>query len=419
MPPTPRVGLQCKCGRPAKKTWRILKYFQSLYRNLDLIKAGELRDIVEDHELIRIDKLPVFPSSHRIQVIVTQISPQEYRMTISGGPASVLLPAWTFWRDILNFVKCQLSPKLDIYVHLVGARKESGWIRVIGVSTFKQVQGKTFRAGVLRGAYFRGRRIIYHEPGYRYGQGDGAVVVRELFWKDEHLFVDHDFPPLPRTANPQGTWTWRPTRQQMPSPQNPPAPAPWMSYPVIQSGYPSMQPQQMPWHGQQYCPCPSPHSNVPNVHHPGSYNFAATLPSSTHIEGNDEEAVMVNERQMRAMKALDDLKQLVQGVRVRPREKVIPTRSKSDTTKLIVENTPPKHTVSMTSSSAQNPNTVEQQPSKNSDNSTFASHVPEIPDALVNRTTPPRNHNEHPKPRRVLRCTGVLVVDGTSRSNRP
>ena len=166
------------------------------------------------------------------------------------------LPDKTNWQDVKDFVKSQIPRKLDIYVNISGKRKDSGWIRVIGLKAFKEVRSKLTQTrllcsqsnithsepGVLQESPFRGHEILAHNPGYE-EDGTGMVLVRAPFFKDKYLFVDPSTMPSPvASAVPSPVAT---------SPLNAQPPMSPEAY-YLPQGYYAEQEPAMPIHSQQF-----------------------------------------------------------------------------------------------------------------------------------------------------------------------
>ncbi|KAK4211815.1 hypothetical protein QBC37DRAFT_426139 [Rhypophila decipiens] len=115
------------------------------------------------------------------------------------------LPEFTKWQDLADFLRYNICPRLDVYVSLNGPNNTSGWIRVIGLDMFAQVDR------VLRECTFKGHQITHHDPGYNYAHGFGAILIHEPFDKDKHLFLSSDIllsPVVRQSPTRDPVWVW-------------------------------------------------------------------------------------------------------------------------------------------------------------------------------------------------------------------
>ncbi|KAM7208965.1 hypothetical protein V8F20_000843 [Naviculisporaceae sp. PSN 640] len=198
--------------------------------------------------------------------------------TVLVGSGDPLLPEYTKWQDLADFLRAKVCPRLDVYVSLNGPKNTSGWVRVIGLEIFAQVER------VLRECPFMGQQIIYHDPGYNYTHGIGAILIDTPFIKDQHLFLPMDAlssvpSPSPTMAPTMGDtiWVW---------PHGTPAPQasafPYSATPTSPS--PLVPPA--PWEllASRYSPV-MPYQPVMHLYRPSPYqpHHHQTQPQTPHI----------------------------------------------------------------------------------------------------------------------------------------
>ncbi|KAK3336957.1 hypothetical protein B0T19DRAFT_454556 [Cercophora scortea] len=94
------------------------------------------------------------------------------------------------WRAIKDFVQCQISFKVNTYIHLYTNRKDEGWIRVAGIDAFREVKK------VFHECRFRSRLIVVHD---QYQMDAKTVMVKAPHPQDKSYILGGGPGPVVRS----------------------------------------------------------------------------------------------------------------------------------------------------------------------------------------------------------------------------